>query len=345
VGVRAIDVSVWQGAIDWRAVAASGVRGAWVKVGGADNPQTRNRGLYKDSRADENIAGATAAGIAVGTYWWCRPGGAASALEQAEFAVACGHGRGALWPGADLESNPHGLSHADYDAWASDFCWHVGRLTTRESMAYTFTGARVIGYSGLAPVHCPMWIANYGGNQPGTLPPDFAPGIPPGWARWHVWQFNDKTRIPGVTANTVDQNTVADDFWWLMIAGSVRRKLMSGTAVVDVIEATGVPGLWRYFVDGFGIERRVHVDSPAAHRALARIGEIDSVATDGGPAPAPPVVLHGDEAQWFASLEPANESRQSAEWATVGMLRAVVGQVLDERGVRVEDDGPVVPKG
>lgn len=208
MGVRAIDVSRWQGNIDWGRVRDDGVRGAWIKVGGADGS------LYRDARAGDNLAGAPAAGIVYGTYYFCVPD--SDPRRQAHHAVTLGHGRGQLPPAADVESNPNGLSQRAIDEWCTAFCAEIHHLTGRESIIYTYSGARLVGYTDAAPGHCRLWIANYGSRDtPGTIPPAFSPHIPPAWARrgWDVWQFNSTTRVPGITGNTVDQNVVTDAAW------------------------------------------------------------------------------------------------------------------------------------
>jgi len=209
--IRAIDVSTHQGRIDWPAVKASGVQAVWVKVGGADG------GHYRDGRAGENLAGVEAVGLPFGTYYFCSPS-PGSAVDQARHAVTCGHGRGALWPAADLETNPHGMSNEQLDRWLGDFCAEVMRLTGRESIWYGNFNTGV-GFTTRAP-ECPCWIANYGNDRPGTTPPAFTPRVPSAWSTWDVWQFNSTTRVPGVTANTVDQNVISDAFWARMTSGA-----------------------------------------------------------------------------------------------------------------------------
>jgi GH25 family lysozyme M1 (1,4-beta-N-acetylmuramidase) len=201
--VRVIDVSVHQGRIDWQAVKDSGVQGAWIKVGGADG------GLYWDSRANENLAGAEAVGLPHGTYYFCVPD--ADPRRQAQHAVICGHGRGRMLPAADIEVNPHGLGRDEIDLWAGAFCDEVARQVGRESAIYC--GMATVGFSRHAPSHCALWIANYGTNRPGTVPPNFRPALPPAWSDWDAWQYNSVTRVPGIPGNTVDQNVVTDAFW------------------------------------------------------------------------------------------------------------------------------------
>lgn len=75
-----IDVSHWQGAIDWEQVKASGIDFVIVKAGGSD------AGFYRDSRFDENYEGAKAAGLMVGAYYfvgkYCISAGDGSADAQ-----------------------------------------------------------------------------------------------------------------------------------------------------------------------------------------------------------------------------------------------------------------------
>lgn len=214
MGVRAIDVSRWQGAIDWPLVKADGVRAAWIKVGGADG------GLYRDSRAAENLAGAQRAGLPFGTYYFCRASDG-TAVAQARHAVDCGHGKGQLLPAADLETNPAGLSHDQLDRWLTEFCAEVRRLTGRESIWYGGNSTGV-GYTTSAP-RCPVWIANYGSSdRPGTTPPAFSPPVPPRYGGWDVWQFNSVTRVAGIAGN-VDQDVITDAFWAAMTGAPTQQ--------------------------------------------------------------------------------------------------------------------------
>jgi GH25 family lysozyme M1 (1,4-beta-N-acetylmuramidase) len=64
-GIFGIDVSKYQGAIDWAKVAAAGVKFAIVRVGSCDNG-----GPYVDPTFETNYAGAKAAGIKVGAYFY-----------------------------------------------------------------------------------------------------------------------------------------------------------------------------------------------------------------------------------------------------------------------------------
>lgn len=75
--MQGIDVSKWQGAIDWKKVKASGVEFAIIRAG---------YGKTVDLRFSENYAGATAAGLPVGAYWYSY---ALSTAEAEAEAAAC----------------------------------------------------------------------------------------------------------------------------------------------------------------------------------------------------------------------------------------------------------------
>ena len=64
MSVKGIDVSAWQGDINWQAVKAAGISFAIIKAGGSDAD------LYTDSKWLKNYNGAKAAGIAVGAYYF-----------------------------------------------------------------------------------------------------------------------------------------------------------------------------------------------------------------------------------------------------------------------------------
>ena len=67
-GIYGIDVSHWQGDIDWDKVAQSGVKFVIIKAGGSD------AGFYTDTKFEENYDGAKNSGLAVGAYYYVGPG-------------------------------------------------------------------------------------------------------------------------------------------------------------------------------------------------------------------------------------------------------------------------------
>ncbi len=62
--IKGIDVSHWQGTIDWDRVKAAGIKFAIIKAGGSD------AGFYTDSKWEANYTGAKSAGIPIGAYYF-----------------------------------------------------------------------------------------------------------------------------------------------------------------------------------------------------------------------------------------------------------------------------------
>ena len=90
--IPGLDVSMYQGSIDWRKVAASGIRFAWVR---------HSDGLRRlDPRWEFNLEGARNAGLAAGTYQYFRPvqGGLAQAEALCDEMAAVGAGGSATCP-------------------------------------------------------------------------------------------------------------------------------------------------------------------------------------------------------------------------------------------------------
>ncbi len=95
--IQGIDVSYWQGDIDWHQVRAAGVDFAYIKA--------TEGGDHIDPKFLENWHGAKRAGVARGAYhfiYWCRP-----ANEQALwFMLNVPQDADALPPVLDLEWHP-----------------------------------------------------------------------------------------------------------------------------------------------------------------------------------------------------------------------------------------------
>jgi len=79
-----IDVSQWQGDIDWQKVKASGVTFAIIRVG--YRGQTTGK-IFKDPYAEKNLKGAQAAGINIGAYFFSTAVSEEEALEEAKFTI------------------------------------------------------------------------------------------------------------------------------------------------------------------------------------------------------------------------------------------------------------------
>ena len=68
---RYIDVSRYQGAIDWAQVAAAGYKGAMLKTVSTNHKLSKRAdGLYIDPTFEDNYRNAKAAGLDVGVYYY-----------------------------------------------------------------------------------------------------------------------------------------------------------------------------------------------------------------------------------------------------------------------------------
>jgi len=79
-----IDVSVYQGDIDWKKVKAAGIEYVFIRIGGRGST---NGTLYTDDNAQTNYKGAKAAGLQVGAYFFSQAISKEEARQEAIFAL------------------------------------------------------------------------------------------------------------------------------------------------------------------------------------------------------------------------------------------------------------------
>lgn len=83
--VLGIDVSKYQGDIDWEKVKQAGVEFVIIRVGGRGYGSSGV--LYSDPKAQKNYAGAKAAGLKVGGYFFSQAITVAEAVEEANYTL------------------------------------------------------------------------------------------------------------------------------------------------------------------------------------------------------------------------------------------------------------------
>jgi lysozyme len=172
-----IDVSHYQGEVDWQAVALSGVRFAFIKAtDGSDDV---------DPRFARNWAGARAAGIVRGAYHFLRPGLDAK-RQAAHLLSVVAMDDMALPPALDVEITD-GLDAAALQdgigAWLETVRSALGCrpvVYTDPSFWRSSVAADFSGY--------PLWLACY----------DSEPEVPPSWQAWTFWQHNDAGEVNGI---------------------------------------------------------------------------------------------------------------------------------------------------
>lgn len=82
--VPGVDVSYYQGDIDWEQVAGSGIEFAMIRVGYRGYGTGK---LVEDEKFHQNIQGALAAGLDVGVYFFSQALNVEEALEEADFML------------------------------------------------------------------------------------------------------------------------------------------------------------------------------------------------------------------------------------------------------------------
>ena len=185
---QGIDVSNYQGAINWAAVAASGVGYAFIKVG------STNKGL--DPYFAVNVRGAQAAGIRTGAYIYSYATSVAAATQEAQLMLQWIEGYNINYPVAiDIEDTcQKGLDANTVTAMANAF-GDVISAAGYTPIIYTYTSF----YSGhfTSALKYDKWIAHYSAAC-GT----------PGYA---IWQYSSQGTVPGISAQ-VDMNVAVKDY-------------------------------------------------------------------------------------------------------------------------------------
>ena len=95
VSIKGIDVSTYQGDIDWEKVAASGVKLVFIRLGYRGYESGL---LVKDDRFEDNIRGALQNGIAVGVYFVTQAISVEEAVEEAQFVMENIRPYNVTWP-------------------------------------------------------------------------------------------------------------------------------------------------------------------------------------------------------------------------------------------------------
>ena len=188
-----IDVSKWQGKIDWKAVANAGVDFAIIRVGyrGSESGV-----IYEDPRFKENIAGATAAGIKVGVYFFSQAITEAEAIEEASMALSYVSGYKLSFPiYIDTEMISGGRANSMNRRQRTDvvkaFCKTVQNAGYKPGVYANMYWLRDNLYSSEIESYS-VWVARYNDTLGYT-------------GKYDMWQYTDSGKINGIKGY-VDMN-------------------------------------------------------------------------------------------------------------------------------------------
>jgi GH25 family lysozyme M1 (1,4-beta-N-acetylmuramidase) len=193
-----LDVSHWQGTVNWTKVARAGRRFVFLKA--TDDVD------YRDPTFVTNRAGARSNGLLVGAYHFARPDPSpGDARQEALFFVSVANPQpGDLLPVLDMETKKH-LDQEEVTRWARAWVAEVRELTGVTPLVYTSpygwltrTGdTRLLARDG-----APLWVAHWGVSSP-TVPAGDWDGH-----GWVVWQHTSSGHVRGISGR-VDLDRLA----------------------------------------------------------------------------------------------------------------------------------------
>lgn len=193
-----IDVSKFQGSIDWKAVKAGGIEFAIIRAGYRGWGSAGS--LNEDPTFATNIKGAKAAGLRVGVYFFSQATTEEEAIEEASLCIkqVRAAGVGLNYPiyfdseygNSNKTGRADGLTKAQRTACAVAFCetirsagYRAGVYASESWFAGQLNFSTVSRYS--------IWNAHYGVAQSGI--------------HCDIWQYTGKGRVPGISTD-VDMN-------------------------------------------------------------------------------------------------------------------------------------------
>lgn len=192
--LRGIDASRWNGDIDWQAAAADGIQFAILRVGGR---YQQSGEIYDDRLFEEYYAGAKAAGLRIGVYFYSQAITTAEAVEEADYVLQKLAGKdidGPVvfdWETAGIsDARTNGLPVSVVCDCAVAYCERV-KAAGYAPMVYMNTYDGYIKYDVSRLTDYDVWYAGqYNGDYPKFIY-DFA-----------MWQYTSDGKVNGIDGGT-----------------------------------------------------------------------------------------------------------------------------------------------
>lgn len=198
---RYIDVSRYQGAIDWAQVAAAGYKGVMLKTVSTNRKLSKRAdGLYIDPTFETNYHNAKAAGLDVGVYYYTYA--TSEAMADAELALlrqaVCGKEL-TLPVAVDVEDNKlkpmSTIDLTNLTAYALEQVEKMGFY----AQLYTYTGYKYELDMARLFSRWDVWLADYTGKTPNVT------------FNYNAHQHTSKGSVPGISGN-VDLNVTTINY-------------------------------------------------------------------------------------------------------------------------------------
>ena len=181
--VKCIDVSTWQGSIDFNKVKSAGYNYVIIRAGyGKEKSQ-------KDNMFETNYKNAKSAGLKVGAYWFSYAMSPSTATAEADACLSCIKGKKFELPVYyDMEYQPAmSTSNSNYTKMAVNFC---NKLKSNGFKSGVYSSASVYDYllnrKTLKNNGISIWNAEW------YTKPSIS---------CDVWQYSDNGRINGISTN------------------------------------------------------------------------------------------------------------------------------------------------
>jgi GH25 family lysozyme M1 (1,4-beta-N-acetylmuramidase) len=184
-----IDVSKWQGDIDYKLVKEAGVEFVFIKLGGQNGIDGE---YYLDPKFEKNIKGFQDVGIPVGLYFYSYANSVSKAKEDA------------LWVIDQIKDYEISLPIAfDWENWSKFNSFHISFNNLTKAAGVFIDTLKNEGYDGMLyssknyleqiwlENNYTIWLAHY------TNKTDYK-------GNYKCWQRTSSAKIPGITVNTVD---------------------------------------------------------------------------------------------------------------------------------------------
>lgn len=207
-----VDVSRWQGRIDWNKVKASGlVSGVMLKTVSTNRKLSKRKdGLYVDPTFERNYAECKRLGIPVGVYYYTYATDKEMADAELSLLKTALTGKTFELPiGVDVEDNK--LRKLGKQALTDLTAYALATVERWGFYAMLYTGlhfAQTKLYMGGAALRkYDVWLARYPRDKSKTKPED----KPKTDFSFGMWQYTSTASVPGVSGN-VDLSHAYKDY-------------------------------------------------------------------------------------------------------------------------------------
>ena len=177
-----IDVSGYQGNIDYSKVAKAGIKIVYMKSSEGNS--------YVDSRFERNYTEAKKNGLKVGVYHFLTARSISQAEHQAQFFVSLISNKSIDCKLAMDFENFGNLNKKQINEIAIAFINKVKELSGKEIVVYSNTYTATYVFEGEV-TNYPLWVAQYGVSQPQDNG---------NWSSWVGWQYADDGEVNGINA-------------------------------------------------------------------------------------------------------------------------------------------------